>query len=177
MPTANQRTQRKVVAVRSSIARRLLIAAAIAALAIPAGVAVATQPPPPTPTPIAKGTFSERVKIHTSNIKAKIKPSDFVVLSLHFAPGATTGWHSHPGPAMVVVQEGTFTLYNASDPKCRPHRYGPGQAFVDQGGGNVHIGRNETDQPVRVVVTFVIPVGAAPTISAPNPGTCEDKGF
>jgi quercetin dioxygenase-like cupin family protein len=179
MPPANQRTSEKVVAVRSSTARRLLIAAAVAALAIPAGVAVATPPqdppPPPTPTPIARGTFSERAKIHTSNIKAKIKPSDFVVLSLHFAPGATTGWHSHPGPAMVVVQEGTFTLYNASDRKCRPHRYGPGQAFVDRGGGNVHIGRNETDRPVRVVVTFVIPVGAAPTISAPNPGTC--RGF
>jgi quercetin dioxygenase-like cupin family protein len=147
-----------VVAVRSSIARRLLIAAAIAALAIPTGVAVATPPqdppPPPTPTPIGRGTFSERVKVHTSNIKAKIKPSDFVVLSLHFAPGATTGWHSHPGPAMAVVQEGTF---------------------MDRGGGNVHIGRNETDLPVRVVVTFVIPVGAVPTISAPNAGTC--RGF
>jgi hypothetical protein len=75
---------------------------------------------------------------------------------------------------MVVVWEGTFTLDNASDPKCRPHRYGPGRAFVDRGGGNVHIGRNETDLPVRVVVTFVIPVGG-PTISAPNPGTC--RGF
>jgi quercetin dioxygenase-like cupin family protein len=168
-----------VVAVRSSIARRLLIAAAIAALAIPAGVAVATQPQPPTPTPtpIARGTFSERVKVKAPNIKAKIKPSDFMVIGLHFAPGATTGWHSHPGPALGVVQEGTFTLYNASDPKCRPHRYGPGQAFVDRGGGNVHIGRNETDKLVRVVVTFVIPVGAAPTTSAPNPGTCTDKGF
>jgi quercetin dioxygenase-like cupin family protein len=170
-----------VVAVRSSIAKRLLIAAAIAALAIPAGVAVATQPqdppPPPTLTPIGRGTFSERVKVKAPNIKAKIKPSDFVVIGLHFAPGATTGWHSHPGPALGVVQEGTFTLYNASDHRCRPHRYGPGQAFVDQGGGNVHIGRNETDQPVRVVVTFVIPVGAAPTTSAPNPGTCKDKGF
>jgi quercetin dioxygenase-like cupin family protein len=170
-----------VVAVRSSIAKRLLIAAAIAALAIPAGVAVATQPqdppPPPTLTPIGRGTFSERVKVKAPNIKAKIKPSDFVVIGLHFAPGATTGWHSHPGPALGVVQEGTFTLYNASDPKCRPHRYGPGQAFVDRGGGNVHIGRNETDQPVRVVVTFVIPVGAAPTTSAPQPRHLQGQGL
>ena len=99
--------------------------------------------------------------------------ADFVVLSLHFAPGGTTGWHSHPGPAMAIVQEGTFTLYNASDRKCRPHRYGPGQAFVDRGGGNVHIGRNETGKPVRVLVTFVIPQGAQPTIDAPDPGTCR----
>jgi quercetin dioxygenase-like cupin family protein len=155
--------------------RWLVVAVVLVALAVPVGVAAATPSQGVTPTPIGRGTFGERAKVHTPTIKAKIKPSDFVVLSLHFAPGATTGWHTHPGPAMVVVQEGTFTLYNASDPKCRPHRYGPGQAFVDRGGGNVHIGRNETDLPVRVVVTFVIPVGAAPTISAPNPGTC--RGF
>ena len=158
---------------RFRLTRRLAIAVAIAALAVPAGVAVATPPQGVTPTPLGRGTFSEQAKVHTSNIKAKIEPSDFVVLSLHFAPGGTTGWHSHPGPAMVIVQEGTFTLYNASDPECQPHRYGPGQAFVDKGGGNVHIGRNETRKPVRVLVTFVIPEGAAPTIDAPDPGTCH----
>src|SRR5687767_293445 len=93
---------REVIAVRPSIARRLLIAAAITSLAIPAGVAGATPPqgppPGPTPTPIARGTFSERVKIKAPNLKAKLKPSDFVVIGLHFAPGATTGWHTHPGP-------------------------------------------------------------------------------
>jgi hypothetical protein len=41
---ANQRTQEKVIAVRPNIARRLLLAAAVAALVIPAGVAVATPP-------------------------------------------------------------------------------------------------------------------------------------
>ena len=46
---------------------------------------------------------------------------------------------------------------------------------MDRGGGNVHLGRSETDLPVRVVVTFVIPVGTAPTIGAHNPGTC--RGF
>ena len=80
-----------------------------------------------------------------------------------------------PGPALGVVQEGTFTLYNASDPKCRPHRYGPGQAFVDRGGGNVHIGSNDTDQPVRVVVTFVIPVGAAPPPAPPTPAPARTR--
>jgi hypothetical protein len=45
---------------------------------------------------------------------------------------------------------------------------------VDRRGGNVHIGRSKTDLPVLVVVAFVIPVGAAPTISAHNPGTCRD---
>jgi hypothetical protein len=42
--SADLRTPRKVVAMRSHIARRLVIAVAIAALAVPAGIAVATPP-------------------------------------------------------------------------------------------------------------------------------------
>jgi quercetin dioxygenase-like cupin family protein len=165
--------QEKVVAMRSRITRRLVIALAVAALAVPAGIAVATPPKDVTPTLLGKGTFSERVKVNTPNIKAKFKrPSDFIVQELVFAPGGHTGWHTHPGPALAIVKEGTFTLYSGDDRKCRPHRYGPGQAFVDEGGGHVHIGRNETDQPVRVLVTFIIPEGTEPRIDADAPGNC-----
>ena len=173
MLPANQRTHEKVVAMRSRISRRLAIAVAIAALAVPAGVAVATPPQGVTPTPLGKGTFTERLKVNTPNIKAKFKrPSDFDVVDITIAPGGTTGWHTHPGPALVIIKEGTFTLYDGDDRKCRPHRYGPGQAFVDEGGGHVHIGRNETSQPVKLLVTFIVPKGAAPTIDAPDPGNC-----
>src|ERR671919_3049499 len=30
-------------------------------------------------------------------------------------PGATFGWHSHPGPTIVTVFSGTLTLYHATD--------------------------------------------------------------
>jgi quercetin dioxygenase-like cupin family protein len=167
-------TEARENAMRSRILRSLVIAVALVALAAPVGVAVATPSQGVSPKMLGKGTFDQRLKVNTSNIKARFKqPSDFVVLSLRFAPGGTTGWHSHPGPAMAIVQEGTFTLYNADDRKCRPHRYGPGQAFVDRGGGNVHIGRNETRKPVRVLVTFVVPEGAPTTIDAPDPGNCQ----
>jgi quercetin dioxygenase-like cupin family protein len=165
--------QAKVVAIRSRITRRLAIAVAIAALAIPAGIAVATPPSGITATVLGQGTFSERVKVKTPNIKANFKrPSDFIVQDLVIAPGGHTGWHSHPGPALAIVKEGTFTLYDGDDRRCRPHRYGPGQAFVDRGGGHVHIGRNETSQPVRLLVTFIVPEGAAPRTDAPDPGNC-----
>jgi quercetin dioxygenase-like cupin family protein len=100
------------------------------------------------------------------------RPSDFVVVDITIAPGGTTGWHTHPGPALVIIKEGTFTLYDGDDRKCRSHRYGPGQAFVDEGGGHVHIGRNETSQPVKLLVTFIVPEGAMPTVDAPDPGNC-----
>jgi quercetin dioxygenase-like cupin family protein len=159
---------------RSRITRRLVIAVAIAALAVPAGIAVATPPLGITKAEvIGQGTFSERVKVKTPNIKAKIKPSEFVVQDLEIAPAGHTGWHTHPGPALVIVKEGTFTLYDGDDRKCRPHRYDAGQAFVDEGGGHVHIGRNETTQPVKLLVTFILPKGiTTPRIDAPNPGNC-----
>ncbi len=43
---------------RSRTTRRLVIAVAVAALAVPAGVAVATPPQDVTPTLFGKGTFS-----------------------------------------------------------------------------------------------------------------------
>jgi quercetin dioxygenase-like cupin family protein len=158
---------------RSGITRRLAIVATIGVLTLSSGAAVATPPVGVTVTPLGRGTFSEHIKVKTSNIKAKIKPSDFAVVQVDIAPGGTTGWHSHPGPALVVIKEGTFTLYDGDDRKCRPHRYGPGQAFVDEGGGHVHIGRNEGTVPVKLLVTFIVPIGAAPTIDVPDPGNCH----
>jgi hypothetical protein len=75
-----------------------------------------------TPTPLGRGTFSERAKVNTSNIKAKIKPSDFVVLSLHFAPGGTTGWHSHSGSAMMIVQEAPLPCTTPATASAAPLR-------------------------------------------------------
>jgi quercetin dioxygenase-like cupin family protein len=159
---------------RSGTARRLAIAAAVVALAVPVGVAVATPSQGLTVTPLGQGSFGQHLKVKAPNVKATFKrPSDFVVADLRLDPGGTTGWHSHPGPALVVVKDGTITLYDGDDRRCRPHRYGPGQAFVDQGGGHVHIARNETRHPVQVLVTFIIPKGTEPFIDAPDPGNCH----
>jgi hypothetical protein len=43
---------------------------------------------------------------------------------------------------------------------------------VDKGGGHVHIGRNEGTVTVKLLVTFIVPVGAAPRIDVPDPGNC-----
>jgi quercetin dioxygenase-like cupin family protein len=107
---------------------------------------------------------------HQGQVQGTVR---LIVVDLVIAPGGTTGWHSHPGPALVIIKVGTFTLYDGDDRRCRPHRYGPGQAFVDEGGGHVHIGRNETGLPVKLLVTFIVPKGAAPTIDAPAPGNCR----
>ena len=89
-------------------------------------------------------------------------------------PGTQTGWHSHHGPALVVVAAGTMTLYQAEDPTCTGETYSAGQAFVDPGQGNVHNARNEGTQGVVLYATYLdVPPGAGPAIPGANPGTCS----
>jgi hypothetical protein len=47
--------------------------------------------------------------------------SDLYVLQNTITPGGTFGWHSHPGPSLVIVKSGTATFYMADDPTCSPH--------------------------------------------------------
>src|SRR4249919_948834 len=46
--------------------------------------------------------------------------SDLYVLQNTIAAGGTFGWHSHPGPSLVIVKSGTATFYMADDPTCSP---------------------------------------------------------
>jgi quercetin dioxygenase-like cupin family protein len=100
-------------------------------------------------------------------------PSDLAVQQVTVDPGGTTGWHSHPGPAVVIVKSGSLTLYDGDDRRCRGTRYSAGKVFIDEGYGHVHIGRNEGTTPAELYVTFLdLPVGAAPRIDVPSPGNC-----
>jgi quercetin dioxygenase-like cupin family protein len=60
------------------------------------------------------------------------------------APGGTTGWHSHPGAAVILVKSATFNLYRDVDNHCRHNVFVAGSGFVERA-GQVHIGRNEHD--------------------------------
>lgn len=90
------------------------------------------------------------------------------------APGGSTGWHTHPGPAVALVKAGELTLYSADDPTCTGRTYSAGQAFVDTGQGHVHMARNlSLTQNLEVWVTyFDVPPGGSVRIDAADPGTC-----
>ena len=106
--------------------------------------------------------------------KARIKTrgsSDLHVLQNTIAPGGTFGWHSHPGPSLVIVKSGTATFYLASDPTCTPHVVPAGSGFVDQG-HDVHVVRNEGNVDLVTVVVSLVPAGFDRRIDEPSPGNC-----
>lgn len=97
-----------------------------------------------------------------------------VVQQIVIAPGGTTGWHSHPGPVVVLIKSGTMSFYSSEDPTCTARIYSAGQSFVDSGQGHVHIARNEGTTNLELWATyFDVPPGGAFRIDAANPGTCS----
>jgi quercetin dioxygenase-like cupin family protein len=97
--------------------------------------------------------------------------TDVHFLENRIAPGGTFGWHSHPGPSLVVVKAGALTLYKASDPDCTPQVVAAGSGFVDNG-GDVHVVRNEGSVEALVYVVSLVPQGFARRIDEPAPATC-----
>lgn len=90
-----------------------------------------------------------------------------------FAPGGYTGWHSHPGPVLVLIKSGELTFYDGEDPTCTPRVYTAGQAFIDRGQGHVHIGRNEGTTNLEMWSAYMdVPPGEPFRIDAPSPGNC-----
>jgi hypothetical protein len=167
-----------------------LTAVAVAATVGAAGVgtAIATPGTGILGSPIlARGTLEadhshHHGHAHKRHKPVKItlqKPSDVAVQQVTIAPGGSTGWHSHPGPAVVIVKSGSFTLYDGDDRKCRGTTYSVdpaspvGKVFIDEGRGHVHIGRNEGSTNTELYVTYLdLPAGALPRIDVPDPGNC-----
>ena len=103
-------------------------------------------------------------------LKTEGAPSDIVVQDLALSPGGYGGWHSHPGPVIVTVKEGTASLY---EPDCERRDYPAGTAFIIDG-GVVHNERNESaTETLRLFDTFIIPAGAPRRIEEAQPPTCN----
>ena len=61
--------------------------------------------------------------------------SNVVLQHIRLADGASVGWHTHPGPVIVLVVSGRFDYLSAS---CEVTQYPAGTGFVDKGFGNLH---------------------------------------
>jgi hypothetical protein len=93
-------------------------------------------------------------------------PSDLYVQNNLWAPGGSTGWHTHPGHSLIIVTAGTVTAYDGHDESCTPHAYTVGEGFVDAGGDHVHLIRNEGNVEAQTIAVQLIPAGATRRIDA-----------
>ena len=123
----------------------------------------------------ARGDFVDRV-----DVKVKLErdgaivvanapdAGEVVVQEITIGPGGTTGWHSHPGPVIVAVKQGTLTYIRADGGVCSATPYSAGTAFVDPGQGHAHTAFNFGGNNLVLLATyFDVPVGGSPRIDVP----------
>jgi quercetin dioxygenase-like cupin family protein len=149
---------------------------AVSALSLGAGNVIATPPAGVTTEAVGAGTFEEMdVHMRTGNWKVFLDTkgaSDLNIVKNTVIPGGTFGWHTHPGPCLVMVLSGAATLYEGTDPTCTPEVIPAGGTFVDNPGPMGHLVRNEGAANLVVVVSRLVPQWAPIRIDVPNPGYC-----
>ena len=99
--------------------------------------------------------------------------SDVAMAQITVDSGGSSGWHSHPGGAIIVVQHGSLKVYRSAGGKCHTRTYTAGQAFVERP-GEVDQVINTGMDPYVLFVTFPrVPQGASARTDEPDPGTCQ----
>jgi quercetin dioxygenase-like cupin family protein len=162
--------------------RRLVILLAVTGVCVLAGAALATPPSGiVSATVVARAGFVEPVdmKFKVDGQQQEVihvrDAQQTVMQQIVIGPGGSTGWHTHPGPVVVLIKAGELTLYSGDDPTCTGRTYSAGQAFIDSGQGHVHIGRNlSLSQNAELWVTyFDVPPGGPFRLDAAAPGNCS----
>ena len=122
----------------------------LAALASP----VLAQAPALTRTVVARGDVS-------------VPGREAVAARVEVAPGGSSGWHTHPGDEISVVNEGEVVLMVAGQ---APRKVVAGEGFVIPA-GVAHNAKNEGTSPTRLVGVYVVEKGKplASPASAPAP--------
>jgi hypothetical protein len=88
---------------------------------------------------------------------------------LTFEPGDVVSWHVHPGPVLVIVDEGILTVTTARD--CVAREYGPDQIYIEQGPGDtLKVSNESTDTTVIYALFFELPAQGPLTIFEDDPG-------
>lgn len=99
--------------------------------------------------------------------------TDIVMVQLTVEPGGSSGWHSHPGGAIIVVKQGSITVHAAVGSQCQIETYSAGDAFIERPGEVDQVTNNDSTMPYILLVTFPrVPTGGSPRIDQPDPGTC-----
>jgi quercetin dioxygenase-like cupin family protein len=129
----------------------------------------AAAAPPPAVELLSRGSVEKkRFEAEANGIELDAERRiDVAVAHLTFKPGASTGWHRHPGPTVVTITTGELTI---TDRRCRRQTFEAGDTFVEEGPRR-HLAVNTAGTRTETIVTFFVPRGAA--LSSPaSPPAC-----
>ena len=153
----------------------LLVAVAVTVLAVFVGAALATQPKGVTPTPLTRATLGKfEAENNGIEVESDRTSADFALAKVVIEPGGTTGWHHHPGVALVSVNSGAVSEYDA---KCHKSVVKAGEGFFETN-GEVHVVRNRGKANAVLYVTFIAPTKTPAdglVILDPKPKGCNVK--
>jgi quercetin dioxygenase-like cupin family protein len=104
---------------------------------------------------VALATVTSTILRDTNDVRLRIDRSAFVPSADQ--PEFSSGWHTHPGPVIIQVQEGTleFTQGPSGGP-CETTKVRAGETFVETAELPVLA---EAKQAVKWTATFIVPVG------------------
>ena len=158
--------------------------AAVAAAILTTTALLATSAPSkadhglPHPELLGHGMFLDDVGMNLRNkilgrkthVVQMQQASELFVLRISIEAGGIAPWHNHHGVGFLVnLGPGVLTNYLGED--CEPRLFYPGDAFVDPGHGEFHAVRNDSDQEVVILATFVSTEGP-PVIPETAPDEC-----
>ena len=125
-------------------------------------------------TPLSHATLPSKVHADGAGIKITTNgPKDMLVTSITVDPGGSFGWHTHPGPVLVSVSSGTLSLDEPTRHGCSHADVTAGHGFIE-GGGDVHLARNEGTTPVELNATFLARTGTTEFLTTvPRPRRCH----
>jgi quercetin dioxygenase-like cupin family protein len=150
-------------------------------------VAMNTVPGAATPSagfksePLGRGTYVSHGSL------ALKQGLDIVTSRITLTRGGSSGWHSHPGGSIAIVQLGELTVYSLGkgddeqgqsqaeqegDSHCVITRYTHGQSFIERIGDVVDAVNTGSTDTILIVTFPGVPVGGSSRIDMPDPGVC-----
>src|SRR5436190_13112639 len=96
------------------LAKWSLLGVALAGVVLAFSVAPGGATPPSglTTVVLARGT-----QVTNGTIPLQFG-TDIAMVQITVVPGGSSGWHSHPGGAIIIVKQGTETVHKAVGSQC-----------------------------------------------------------
>ena len=158
--------------------RTYLIATLGAAVLTSASAAIGAHVTQVDPATVPTGFLATHNSIRDVPVSALARAvtpdgTDAFIQHVRLGPDVATGWHTHPGPAIVTVVKGSITYEDAKANSCVDATYVAGEGFVDRGFGHVHRAIAGAEGADFYVVYLLPPGSVTHAIPASAPLECS----